>query len=81
MTVKAFGPAWVLTSPVAPGTVLTANDATEAEVDWAEESAAVMANPEMWVGQVAARQLVAGQALRQTMVRPPSSFAQAPRSR
>lgn len=74
VTVKAFGPAWVLTGPVAPGTVLTANDATEAEVDWAEESAAVMANPEMWVGQVAARQLVAGQALRQTMVRPPQLF-------
>ena len=74
VTVKAFGPAWVLTAPVAPGAVLTANDATEAEVDWAEEPAAVMANPEMWVGQVAARQLVAGQALRQTMVRPPQLF-------
>jgi flagella basal body P-ring formation protein FlgA len=74
VTIKAFGPAWVLTGPVAPGAVLTANDATEAEVDWAEESAAVMANPEMWVGQVAARQLVAGQALRQSMVRPPQLF-------
>lgn len=74
VTIKAFGPAWVLTGPVAPGTVLTASDATEAEVDWAEESAAIMANPEMWVGQVAARQLSAGQALRQTMVRPPQLF-------
>lgn len=74
VTVKAFGPAWVLNAPVAPGAVLTANDATEAEVDWAEESAAVMANPEMWVGQVAARQLAAGQALRQSMVRPPQLF-------
>lgn len=74
VTVKAFGPAWVLNAPVASGAVLTANDATEAEVDWAEESAAVMANPEMWVGKVAARQLVAGQALRQSMVRPPQLF-------
>jgi flagella basal body P-ring formation protein FlgA len=74
ITVKAFGPAWVLTGPVAPGTVLTASDASEAEVDWAEESAAVMANPDMWVGQVAARQLAAGQALRQSMVRPPQLF-------
>ena len=74
VTIKAFGPAWVVTSSVAPGAVLTANDAAQAEVDWAEESAAVMANPEMWIGQVAARQLVAGQALRQTMVRPPQLF-------
>lgn len=74
VTVKAFGPAWVLTGPVAAGTVLSAQDAMEAEVDWAEESAPVMANPEMWVGQVAARSLVAGQALRQTMVRPPQLF-------
>ena len=33
-----------------------------------------MANPDMWVGQVAARSLVAGQALRQSMVRPPQLF-------
>ena len=74
VTVKAYGPAWVLTGPVAAGTVLSAQDAMEAEVDWAEESAPVMANPDMWVGQVAARSLVAGQALRQSMVRPPQLF-------
>lgn len=74
VTIKAFGPAWVLTGAVAPGAVLTAQDATQAEVDWAEESAPVMANPEMWVGQVAARQLVVGQALRQSMVRAPHLF-------
>ena len=74
VTIKAFGPAWVLTGPVAPGAVLTANDATQAEVDWAEDSAAVVAQQDMWVGQVAARQLVAGQALRQSMVRPPQLF-------
>ena len=74
VTIKAFGPAWVLTGNVAPGAVLTANDATEAEVDWAAETAPVMANPDLWVGQVAARQLVAGQALRQSMVRAPMLF-------
>ena len=88
VTVKAYGPAWVLTGPVAAGTVLSAQDAMEAEVDWAEESAPVMANPDMWGGQVAARPLVAGQglgqvpapplvagqALRQSMVRPPQLF-------
>ncbi|MBT9514766.1 MAG: flagellar basal body P-ring formation protein FlgA [Acidovorax sp.] len=74
VTIKAFGPAWVLTSNVAPGAVLTANDATEAEVDWAADSAPIMANPDLWVGQIASRQLMAGQTLRQTMVRAPLLF-------
>lgn len=74
VTVKAFGPAWVLAAPVAAGTTLTAGDAVEAEVDWAAESAPIMANPDLWVGQVAARPLAAGQALRQAMVRAPQLF-------
>lgn len=74
VTIKAFGPAWVLTGNVAPGAVLTANDATEAEVDWAADSAPIMANPDLWVGQIASRQLMAGQTLRQTMVRAPLLF-------
>ncbi len=74
VTVKAYGPAWVLTSNVAPGAVLTANDATESEVDWAADNPPVMANPDLWVGLVASRQLVVGQALRQNMVRAPHLF-------
>lgn len=74
VTIKAFGPAWVLTNNVAPGAVLTAEDAIEAEVDWAADVSPVMANPDLWVGQTATRQLVAGQALRQAMVRPPMLF-------
>ena len=74
VTVKAFGPAWVLSAPVAAGATLTAGDAVEAEVDWAAESAPIMANPDLWVGQVAARPLAAGQALRQAMVRAPQLF-------
>lgn len=74
VTVKAFGPAWVLTGNVASGAVLSASDATEAEVDWAAEQAAVVANPQSWVGQIATRHLVAGQAVRQNMVKPPSLF-------
>lgn len=74
LTIKAFGPAWVLTGNVATGTVLTEADATEAEVDWAAESASVVADPALWVGQVASRQLLAGQALRQSMVRAPQLF-------
>ena len=74
VTVKAWGPAWVLTGNVASGAVLTANDAAEAEVDWAADAASIVANPDQWVGQIASRPLVAGQALRQTMVRAPSIF-------
>ena len=74
VTVKAFGPAWVLAAPVAAGATLMAGDAVEAEVDWAAESAPIMANPDLWVGQVAARPLAAGQALRQAMVRAPQLF-------
>lgn len=74
VTIKAWGPAWVLTGNVAPGAVLTANDAAQAEVDWAADTAPVVANPEAWIGQTATRQLMAGQALRQSMVKAPNLF-------
>lgn len=74
ITVRAYGPAWVLAAPVAAGATLSEHDAVPAEVDWASEPAAVIANPEDWVGQTAARSLQAGQALRQSMVRAPEAF-------
>ncbi|MBK7718827.1 MAG: flagellar basal body P-ring formation protein FlgA [Simplicispira sp.] len=74
VTVKAFGPAWVLTGNVASGAVLTQADATETEIDWAADYSSVVADPALWVGQVAARPLQAGQALRQSMVRAPKLF-------
>lgn len=74
ITVKAYGPAWVLAGNVATGAVLAEQDAIEAEVDWAAENAAIVARPEAWVGLIAARPLQAGQALRQNMVRAPDLF-------
>lgn len=74
MTVKAFGPAWVLTRPIPPGTVLTESDATQTEVDWALESSPVVALQQGWLGQTAARYLPAGQALRSYMVKAPELF-------
>ncbi len=74
VTIKAYGPAWVLTGDVTMGSVLTAADATETEVDWAAENASIVAEPGLWVGQVAARHLKAGQALRQSMLRAPQIF-------
>ena len=74
VTVKAWGPAWVLTNNVGMGEVLGAQDAMQSDVDWAAETAAVIALPDDWVGQTAARPLSSGQALRQGMVRAPQLF-------
>lgn len=74
LTVQAFGPAWVLTGNVATGAALTEQDAMQSEVDWAADPAAVVTNPQAWVGQVATRPLAAGQTLRQNMLRAPHLF-------
>lgn len=69
ITVKAFGPTWVIKGQVASGAVLQASDAMAAEVDWAEQASPIIANQADWVGQTATRVLATGQALRQDMVR------------
>lgn len=75
VTVQAFGPAWVLAQNVRQGTALTDADAVQAEVDWAEADSPIAAQREAWVGREAARNLQAGQALRQNMLRAPQLFA------
>ncbi len=75
VTVKAWGPAWVLKSHVTPGTALREGDAMQAEVDWAADSSPVLAQPEQWIGHVPAYPLSAGQPLRQSMVRAAQVFA------
>ncbi len=75
VTIKAFGPAWVLRDNVVAGTVLTPADAVEAEADWAAEASPVVAEAAQWVGQTASRSLVAGQPLRQSMVKAAQVFA------
>jgi flagellar basal body P-ring formation protein FlgA len=74
VTVKAWGPGWVIKRPVAAGSVLAQEDAEMAEMDWAEQPYAVLANPDRWVGQQAAYALQPGQAIRQNMVRPVAAF-------
>ena len=74
VTVKAWGPAWVLKRGVAAGDTLTQEDAEIAEIDWAEQRSSVLALPERWVGQLAAFPLTAGLALRENMVRTPQVF-------
>ncbi len=74
VTVKAFGPAWVAKTNVTAGSVLTMDDAMASEVDWAEDASPVVALPENWVGQVAARSWNAGQTIRQSMVKAAQVF-------
>jgi len=74
VTVKAFGPAWVVKGNVPAGSALTEADAIESEVDWAEETSPIVSNPGQWVGQVALRPLTTGQPLRQSMIRPAQVF-------
>lgn len=74
ITVKAFGPAWVIKGPVSQGSVLVASDAMAMEVDWAELNQPIVANEENWIGQTATRMLTTGQALRQDMVKAAQVF-------
>lgn len=74
VTIKAYGQAWVIKGDVVAGATLMPDDAIEAEVDWAQESSPIVANPSQWVGQVASRALTTGQALRQSMVKPAQVF-------
>jgi len=66
VTVNAYGMAWVIKDAVATGAVVTQNDVVEAEVNWAEESSPVLRDKALWLGQVATRSLISGQALRQS---------------
>ena len=75
ITVRAYGQAWVAQGNIPAGKTLSAEDAAPAEVDWAEDSAPVIANAQDFIGMVTVRQLASGQALRQNMVRPPSLFS------
>lgn len=74
VTIKAFGPAWVLKAPVAAGETLTQDQAELTEVDWASHPSPVLATPERWVGQTTAYALSPGQTLRENMVRAQTAF-------
>lgn len=74
VTVRAWGPAWVVKAPVAAGETLTADHADQAEVDWAAHPSPVLAASPRWVGHQAAYALQPGQPLRENMVRAPQAF-------
>lgn len=74
VTVKAFGPAWVIKREVRPGEALTASHAMAVEVDWSEQQSPIIANQADWVGKTPTRLLRTGQALRQDMVKAAQVF-------
>lgn len=74
VTVAAWGKAWVVRGQIPAGAILGAQDFVEAEVNWAEESSAVLRDRSLWVGFSATRPLTTGQTLRADMVRPAQVF-------
>jgi flagella basal body P-ring formation protein FlgA len=74
VTISAFGKAWVIRDQVLAGSKLTESDVMEAEVDWASESAQILRDKSLWLGQMSTRTLHSGQPLRQGMVRPMQVF-------
>lgn len=69
VTVSAWGPALVAASPLAAGTVLTAQDLALQEVELSREAAGALREPRQAEGQTLARALAPGQVLRADMVR------------
>jgi flagella basal body P-ring formation protein FlgA len=76
ITVKAWGPGWVVKRTIQANTPITLADVEQApEVDWAENRSPVLAQVEQWQGMLAAYTLLPGQTLREQNVRPPQAFA------
>ena len=75
VTVKVWGPGWVVNSAVAEGSVLSAEMLTPTEIDLAAENVPALMDQAQWQGLVAARPLGPGQVLRASSVRPPQLFA------
>jgi flagella basal body P-ring formation protein FlgA len=75
ITVKVYARAVVTSAALPAGSVLTAADVAEAEVDWAEDRGTVYTRPDVLVGRTLARALTAGEELRHTDLRPRIWFA------
>ena len=75
ITVRVFGTALVASSGLASGTVLTAADLAQAEVDLAEDASAPVANTELAIGRTLTRALKPGQSLRQSHLKARQWFA------
>ncbi len=74
VSVSAWGKAWVVRTQLPAGAMLTQADVVEADVNWAEESSAVVRDSSQWLGFATTRPLTTGQTLRADMVRPAQVF-------
>jgi flagella basal body P-ring formation protein FlgA len=75
LTVKVYGKALVTAAPLPAGSVLSAADLAEAEVDLAAESAPALTDAAQVLGRTLARSMNPGETLRQPHVRPRQWFA------
>ena len=75
ITVRVYGQALVAAVPLPAGATLRETDLRLAEVDYAEDNAAVVTQPALAVGRMLARPLIAGQGLRQTDLKARMWFA------
>ena len=75
VTVKVHARGLAAAVPLAAGTVLSAGDVVDSEVDWAEDAGAVLIDAQAAVGRTLARPLAAGQGVRQGDFKPRHWFA------
>lgn len=75
ITVKVYGPAWVAAATLAPGATINAEDLVQAEIDFAEDAAPILTDPDQAIGRVVTRRIAAGQGLRATDIRPRQWFS------
>ena len=75
ITVRVYGNALVAALPLQAGATVRETDLRLAEIDLAEQNAAVVASPALAVGRTLTRPLAAGQGLRQTDLKPRQWFA------
>ena len=75
ITVKVFGRALVATTGANAGSVLTAADLAEGDVDLAEDFSAAVTDPDSAIGRTLAQNLKPGQSLRQSQLKPRQWFA------
>jgi flagellar basal body P-ring formation protein FlgA len=75
VTVKAWGPAWVVQQSIQPGTVLSLEHVKQvSDIDWAESRSPILASAQQWLGMQTTFALSPGQALRQNAVKAPQLF-------
>ena len=75
ITVKVFGTALVAANHLAAGSVLSAADLTNAEIDLADDASAPVGRAELAIGRSLARPLNAGEGLRQSHLKARQWFA------